>query len=220
MGQSISESDLNQRNPGPESWLHFCIPAISMQIHTISLLILILTINGGCKMKTQYNNNGNSDTMVMSATMTISSTGFQNESSIPRRFSCQGDNSSPALSWTDVPHGTKTFALVCEDPDAPNGTFIHWVIWNIPSTENGLAESIPQHDSLPNGARQGINGAKKVGYMGPCPPPGNAHRYYFRLFALDKKLDLSGEVTRDKLMSAIHGHVLGEGEIMGTYQRQ
>ena len=163
-------------------------------------------------------NNGNGETMVMSAAMTLSSAGFQNEAAIPRRFSCQGDNISPALSWTDIPQGTQSFALVCEDPDAPGGTFIHWVIWNIPATEKGLAEHIPTSDSLPNGVRQGINSGKKIGYMGPCPPAGNAHRYYFRLYALDTKLDLSGEVTRDKLISAVHDHVLGEGEIMGTYQ--
>ncbi|HWF43135.1 MAG TPA: YbhB/YbcL family Raf kinase inhibitor-like protein [Candidatus Kapabacteria bacterium] len=166
-----------------------------------------------------YDTNHNGETAVMSQTISVTSTAFQNESNIPRRFSCQGDNISPAISWSDVPNGTKSFALVLEDPDAPSGTFIHWVIWNIPASEKGLAENIPQQDSLPNGARQGTNGGNKIGYSGPCPPAGNAHRYYFRLYALDTNLDLPGNTTRDKLMSAIEGHILGEGELMGRYQR-
>jgi Raf kinase inhibitor-like YbhB/YbcL family protein len=166
-----------------------------------------------------YDTNHNGETAVMSQTISITSAAFKNESDIPSRFSCQGDNISPALSWSNVPNGMKSFALVLEDPDAPSGTFFHWVIWNIPASEKGLAENIPQHDSLPNGTRQGTNGANKIGYTGPCPPAGNAHRYYFRLYALDTNLNLSSDATHDKLISAMEGHILGEGEIMGKYHR-
>ncbi len=153
-------------------------------------------------------------------TMKVSSTGFKNQSKILQRYSCQGENISPDLAWSSAPDGTKSIALVCEDPDAPHGTFIHWVMYNIPSSETGLAENIPQSESLPDGARQGQNGAGKVGYTGPCPPPGKPHRYYFRLYALDTQLAIAGDVTRDKLMSATQGHVLAKGELLGIYQRQ
>ncbi|HZK76907.1 MAG TPA: YbhB/YbcL family Raf kinase inhibitor-like protein [Candidatus Kapabacteria bacterium] len=178
-------------------------------------------------MKAQQNQtNGNGDTMtkdsssLMEATMTVSSTAFKNNAAIPQRFSCQGDNVSPTLAWSGEPKGTKSFALIVEDPDAPHGTYYHWVIYNIPAAEHGLAENIARRDPLPNGARQGINSAQQLGFMGPCPPAGNAHRYYFKLYALDAQINIPGEGTHDKLESAMQGHILAEGEIMGTYQRQ
>jgi len=97
--------------------------------------------------------------------------------------------------------------------------FVHWVMYNIPAAERGLAENITKQDPLPNGARQGINGAKQMGYTGPCPPPGKPHHYHFRLFALDAMVNIPGDVTRDKLMSAIQPHILAQGEIVGLYQR-
>ena len=178
-------------------------------------------------MKAQQNQtNGNGDMMTMDsssvteATMTVSSTAFKNNAAIPQRFSCQGDDISPALSWSSAPEETKSFALILEDPDAPHGTFYHWVIYNIPATEHGLAENIARREPLPNGARQGINSAQQLGFMGPCPPAGKAHRYYFKLYALDTEINIPGEATHNKLESAMRGHILAEGEIMGTYQRQ
>ncbi|MDP4199423.1 MAG: YbhB/YbcL family Raf kinase inhibitor-like protein [Bacteroidota bacterium] len=186
-----------------------------------STLFLILILSGACKMNSQQRSYADtSATMVMAQTMTMTSNAFKNDESIPQRYSCQGDNLSPALSWGNTPNGTNSYALVCEDPDAPHGTFIHWVVYNIPAGEHGLGENIPKKNVLPNGTRQGKNGAGQTGYSGPCPPAGKAHRYYFRLYALDSHINIAGDVTRDKLMSAIEGHVLGEGEIMGTYQRQ
>ncbi len=172
------------------------------------------------KQNGQADSNHHDEALVATAPITVSSSAFTNGSPIPQRYSCQGDNISPGLAWGAPPSGTQSFALVCEDPDAPSGLFVHWVLYNIPSTERGLAENIPTKDSLTNGTHQGKNGANKTGYTGPCPPPGKPHRYYFKVFALDEKLTLTGDVDHDKLMSAIQGHVLGEGEVMGTYQRQ
>jgi len=123
------------------------------------------------------------------------------------------------LAWGDAPGNIKSYALVCEDPDAPMGTFIHWVIYNIPASERGLAENIPTIDSLKNGTHQGKNGTNKIGYFGPCPPPGKLHHYHFKLFGLDQKLNLTGDITRDILISAIQGHIIAEGELVGTYMR-
>ncbi len=162
----------------------------------------------------------NGDTMMAEATITVSSAAFKNNFPIPVRFSCQGENLSPALAWSGAPEGTKSFALLCEDPDAPHGTYYHWVIYNIPASERGLAENIVRKDPLPNGTRQGVNSAQQLGYSGPCPPPGKAHHYHFRLFALDTQLNIPGEVTHERLESAMQGHIVAEGEIVGLYQRQ
>ncbi len=175
-------------------------------------------------MKAQQNQtNGNGDTMamdsssVMEATMTLSSPAFKNNAPIPQHFSCRGENISPALSWSGAPKEAKSFALLLEDPDAPSGTFYHWVIYNIPASEHGLAENIARRDPLPNGARQGTNSAQQLGYMGPCPPAGKAHRYYFKLYALDTEINIPGEATHERLVSALQGHILAEGEMIGTF---
>jgi Raf kinase inhibitor-like YbhB/YbcL family protein len=149
----------------------------------------------------------------------VTSAAFQQGDVIPKRYTCEGDNISPALAWSQGPEGTKTYALVCEDPDAPSGMFVHWVMYNIPASERGLAENIAKTDPLPNGTRQGKNGAAETGYTGPCPPPGKPHRYFFRVFALDTDVNISGDVTRDVLMGAIQPHIIAEGSVMGTYQR-
>jgi Raf kinase inhibitor-like YbhB/YbcL family protein len=172
-------------------------------------------------MKAEQNQMSNStDTILTKTKMTITSTAFQNDSTIPQRFTCQGEDLSPVLAWSGAPDGAKSFALLLEDPDAPHGTFIHWVIYNIPATERGLAENFPKRDKLPNGTRQGVNSAQQMGYMGPCPPAGKAHRYYFKLYALDAQINIPGEATRDQLVNAMQGHILAEGQIMGTYQRK
>ena len=158
------------------------------------------------------------DTTSAQQTLTVTSSAFQNGQPIPKKYSCDGDNISPAVSWSTV-NNAKSYALTVEDPDAPSGMFIHWVIYNIPPSEHGLAEHIPTDATLPNGTIQGLNGAKKVGYTGPCPPPGKPHRYFFKLFALDRTLTLNGDVDHDKLLSAIQGHVVAQGQVMGTYQR-
>jgi Raf kinase inhibitor-like YbhB/YbcL family protein len=139
---------------------------------------------------------------------------------IPAQFTCDGDNSSPPLSWNSPPAGAESFNLVLEDPDAPGGTFIHWVLYDLPASARDLAASVPQQGDLPNGARQGRNDFGKLGYGGPCPPPGRAHRYYFRLYALDRKTGLGAGASRADLERVMRGHVLARAEFMGRYKRR
>ena len=131
---------------------------------------------------------------------------------------CDGPDSSPDLVWSDPPDGTAVFALVCDDPDAPAGTWVHWLAWNIPSASRRLRDAVPQLPELPDGTRQGSNGFRRLGYGGPCPPSGT-HRYFFRLYALDRKLDLPAGSARAALEQAMAGHILAEVALMGTYRR-
>ncbi len=136
------------------------------------------------------------------------------------RYTCDVDNSSPELRWSDPPVGTAGFALICEDPDARSGTFSHWVVYHVPPAIHHLPAGIPPQDSLPNGIRQGVNSAGKLGYMGPCPPRGDsAHRYVFRLFALSAMPTLEPRATREQLLAAMQGSTLAVAEIQGRYQR-
>jgi len=135
---------------------------------------------------------------------------------IPRQYTCDGADQSPHLHWTDPPAGTVSVALVMDDPDAPSGVWVHWVAWNIVST-HGVAENFPKQSEVPPGTRQGRNSFGKVGYNGPCPPQGQTHRYFFRVYAVDSKLDLPAGASRAELDSALKGHVLAEAEYMGTY---
>ncbi len=148
----------------------------------------------------------------------LDSSGFKYGATIPRQFACDGEDVSPHLHWSDPPAGTVTYALVMDDPDAPSGTWVHWVIWNI-GGGHGVVENFPRTSELPEGARQGRNDFGKIGYNGPCPPPGKTHRYFFRVYAVDIKLDLPAGATRAKLDSALKGHILAEAEYMGTYRR-
>jgi len=154
-------------------------------------------------------------------TMTIQLTSpvFQASGSIPVKYTCDGEDISPPLQWNNLPEETKSLALICEDPDAPHGNWCHWVIYNIPATTSELTEAVPAMEELNNGAKQGINDFKRVGYGGPCPPQEHgAHRYFFKLFALDTKFDQAIN-SREELRSAMTGHILAEGELIGTYQR-
>ncbi len=149
----------------------------------------------------------------------IKSAAFEEGGMIPKKYTCDGRDVSPPLSWTSVPEGTKSLALICDDPDAPTrGTWIHWVIFNIPADTRELPESIPPQKTLAMGAKQGINDFRKIGYGGPCPPSGT-HRYYFYLYALDTEINLEGGATKEQLMRAMEGHILAEGKIMGKYKR-
>jgi len=150
----------------------------------------------------------------------ITSTAFAPGQPIPARHTCDGEDLSPALAWTDVPQGTKSFALVCDDPDAPSGTWVHWVAYGIPESATGLPEGVPKRETSGDGMRQGTNDFKRIGYGGPCPPPGKPHRYFFRLYALDGAPSLDPGATKPELLSAMAGHVLAQGELVGTYQRK
>ncbi len=155
-------------------------------------------------------------------TMKITSTAFTNDGSIPTKFTCEGSDVSPALAWSGAPAGTKSFALIVDDPDAPDPaapkmTWVHWVLYNIPASATGLSEAVAPA-ALPKGAREGINDWKRTGYGGPCPPIGR-HRYYHKLYALDTVLADLGKPTKVKLEAAMKGHVLAEAQLMGTYQK-
>lgn len=149
----------------------------------------------------------------------LNSPGFAEGAAIPKEFTCEGADSSPALKWTDPPAGTKSFALIADDPDAPAGTWVHWVIYNLPADSRQLAAGAPKDDELPNGARQGGNDFQRIGYGGPCPPPGPAHRYFFKLYALDAKLELKPGAAKGELENAMKGHMLAQAELVGRYQR-
>ena len=149
----------------------------------------------------------------------LTSTAFHAGAEIPRQFTCKGADLSPALQWSGAPQHAASSALVMDDPDAPAGTWVHWVLWNLPPASNSLHEGLPQREQLDDGSRQGRNSFGKVGYNGPCPPAGQTHRYFFRLYALDSKLDLSSGATRSDLDAAMKGHVLAQGEYMGTFHK-
>ncbi|HWQ04035.1 MAG TPA: YbhB/YbcL family Raf kinase inhibitor-like protein [Longilinea sp.] len=152
-------------------------------------------------------------------TITLSSPAFANGQPILEIYTCDGKNISPALQWSGVPAEAKSLALIVEDPDAPMGTFTHWVFYNLPSNLAGLNEGVPRLATLTNLGVQGLNDFRKTAYDGPCPPAGKAHRYYFRLYALDLDPLLPDGLTRPKLLGQMQGHILAQGEWMGTYQR-
>ena len=147
----------------------------------------------------------------------VQSSAFEQQGSIPARYTCDGEDVSPPLSWNDGPAGTATYALIMDDPDAPGGTFVHWVMWNL--TETALAEGLKKVPTLPGGERQGRNSYGKSGYGGPCPPSGT-HRYVFKVLALDRKLDLPDSTDDEDLLLAMREHVLARGELVGRYARR
>jgi len=149
----------------------------------------------------------------------LTSSAFQEGATIPTKYTGGGANVSPPLKWTEPPGGTQALALICEDPDAPRKTWTHWVIFNLPAGSRELREGVSRSESLPDGSAQGLNDFGEVGYGGPAPPPGKPHRYFFRLYALDQKLDLPPRAEKQQVMKAMEGHVLGQCQLMGTYGR-
>jgi Raf kinase inhibitor-like YbhB/YbcL family protein len=150
--------------------------------------------------------------------MTVTSTAFEEGGMIPQRYTCDGEDVSPPLKWSGTPEGTKTFALICDDPDAPGETWVHWVLYNIPAHMMGLQEKVSLQPSLESGAEQGTNDFGNFGYGGPCPP-GGTHRYFFKLYALDKEIDSGPGLTKGDVVKRMEGHILGEGSLMGKYRR-
>jgi len=139
---------------------------------------------------------------------------------IPRKFTCQGADLSPALAWTDAPAGAQSFALIVDDPDAPAGTWVHWVAYDLPAATHQLPEGVAKIAQIAGGGTQGINDFGNLGYGGPCPPAGNAHRYFFKLYALKAKLDLKPGASKKQVVQAMQGQVLGEVQLVGKYRRQ
>ena len=170
------------------------------------------TIEEGKKMNEQT---------VNKKTIQLTSTAFNNNTTVPTEHTCEGKDASPALKWSGVPEGTKSIALICDDPDAPVGTWVHWVIYNIPADAVELPEGVPTDQTLRNGAIQGTNDFKKIGYGGPCPPKGHGpHRYFFKLYALDAAVSLKPGATKQQLEDAMKGHILAKGQLMGKYERK
>ena len=149
----------------------------------------------------------------------ITSSVFEDGGLIPARHTCDGADMSPPLQWDAVPDGTKSVALICDDPDAPMGTFVHWVIFGLPAETRELAENIPSDETLPNGAKQGVSDFGRIGYGGPCPPSGT-HRYFFKIYALDTEVALAAGASKRELLGAMEGHILGQGQLIGKYKRQ
>jgi len=146
-------------------------------------------------------------------------TAFQNGGVIPTKFSCDGSDISPGLAWTEPPSGTKSIALIVDDPDAPAGTWVHWVLYDLPGDERKLEEGVAKNPQFPSGARQGRNDFGKIGYNGPCPPKGSPHRYLFKLYALDRKTNLKSGASKVELERAMKGHTLAKAEVVGRFQR-
>jgi Raf kinase inhibitor-like YbhB/YbcL family protein len=150
--------------------------------------------------------------------LTITSAAFTEGAMIPRRYTCDAQDISPDLKWSGAPAATRSFAMICDDPDAPVGTWVHWVLFNIPAGVSELPAGVAPDAVLQNGARHGMNDFRNLGYGGPCPPRGT-HRYFFRLYALDTMLTLESASTKAQVAAAMKGHVLAEGQLMGTYTR-
>jgi len=149
----------------------------------------------------------------------IGSPAFKNGETVPTRHTADGDDISPRIVWSDPPQGTISFALICDDPDAPMGTWTHWLIYDIPGNEAGLPEDVPREKNLPGGTRQGLNSWRKIGYGGPDPPPGKLHRYFFRIYALNGTLGIPAGANKANLLGIMGNRVLGQAEFYGTYGR-
>lgn len=149
----------------------------------------------------------------------INSTAFSAGETIPKKFTCDGPDVSPKLAWNEPPAKTQSIALIMDDPDAPVGTWVHWVLYDLPADTRELPEGVSKQEQLSSGARQGRNDFGKTGYGGPCPPPGKAHRYFFKLYALDAQLGLKAGVKKADLERAMQGHILAQGELIGRYGR-
>jgi Raf kinase inhibitor-like YbhB/YbcL family protein len=150
----------------------------------------------------------------------LRSTAFAEGENIPEVYTCDGKDVSPPLSWSKSPEGTRSLALICDDPDAPMGTWVHWVMYRIAPDVESLPGGVPKNEEVLEGARHGTTSFKRVGYGGPCPPKGNPHRYFFKLYALDAELELEAGRTKADLQEAMEGHIIAQGQLMGKYERQ
>ncbi|MFH0890553.1 MAG: YbhB/YbcL family Raf kinase inhibitor-like protein [Candidatus Liptonbacteria bacterium] len=187
-----------------------------MRLHYwIFLAIAVLFVSGWTLRSIYYKVDKTEISISAENTMLISSPSFTEGAPIPDKFTCAGENISPELIFTGIPTATRSIVLVMSDPDAPGGTYTHWLVWDINPRPGGIPEG-----ELPAEVAHGKNSSGATGYMGPCPPAGKPHRYYFRVFALDEPLaDLASGATREELEKRMQNHILDQGELMGTYQR-
>lgn len=177
--------------------------------------MLALLIFAGCR--TQSSDDPQLGDPEMS--LEVTSTAFEQGKAIPKEYTGDGKDVSPPLRWSEPPAETKSIALICDDPDTPRGTWVHWVLFNLPPETRELNEGIPAEDTLPSGAKQGKNDFGSIGYGGPAPPKGKPHRYFFKVYALSEELRLPPGATKSELVQAMNGHILAEGQLMGTHQR-
>ena len=151
--------------------------------------------------------------------LTVSSTVFREGETIPAKYTCQGEDISPSITWGEPPDGTRSLAIIVDDPDAPGGVFTHWIIFNLPADTRQLPAAVPTQPQLDSGARQGKTDFGRVGYGGPCPPPGKPHRYQFTVYALDRTLDLAAGASKSQVLEAMQGNILSRGRLTGIYER-
>jgi Raf kinase inhibitor-like YbhB/YbcL family protein len=175
----------------------------------LALFCIMILLASGCIAKQEVN----------MEKVSISAEGFKDGETIPDIYTCEGKDISPSLSWKGIPAGTKSIALIMDDPDAPGGTFVHWVLYNVPAQKQKLPEGMPFDKVLADGSMQGRTDFGRTGYGGPCPPPGKPHRYFFKIYALDSRIDLAPGASKKQLEKEMAGHILAKGEIVGIYKR-
>ena len=181
----------------------------------ILVLLGVMTILCSCKSDKTIKPETGGDKMELK----VMSSAFEDKGMIPSKYTCDGEDVSPAIVWENVPKGTKSIALISDDPDAPMGTWVHWVLFNLPGDSNGLGENVPGTETLQTGGIQGLNSWGRTGYGGPCPPSGT-HRYFFKVYALDAMLNLDSKAKKEDLLRGMAMHILAEGQIMGKYKRK
>jgi Raf kinase inhibitor-like YbhB/YbcL family protein len=189
-------------------------PRIASRGSAAANLIALIILGNGIVPGEEPKNEG------ASSPIKVTSSAFEAGESIPAKYTCDGADISPPLKWAGAPAGAKSFALICDDPDAPAGTWVHWALFNLPAPAAELGENVARAGALPGGAIQGTNSFTKIGFGGPFPPPGKPHRYFFRLYALDGNLALKPGTTKQELLHAMQKHVVAQGQIMGAYQRR
>jgi Raf kinase inhibitor-like YbhB/YbcL family protein len=184
--------------------------------NVIILGIVIILLSCSCDESEQVGSREKGDKKM---DIKVTSPAFENEGMIPAKYTCDGEDISPPLQWDAVPEGIKSIALISDDPDAPMGTWVHWVLFNLPADARELKENIPPDKTLPNGAKQGTSDFGRIGYGGPCPP-GGTHRYFFKIYALDTELNLQAGARKRDLLKEMEGHIVGQGQLMGKYKRR
>ena len=179
--------------------------------NAVSYLIVVLILSSPLAGNTETK--GGKDMKI-----NVGSTVFTEGGMIPRQYTCDGEDISPPLSWSGIPKGTKSIAIIADDPDAPGGTWVHWLVYNLPPDLKGLPENVPAQKALADGGIQGMTDFRRIGYGGPCPPSGT-HRYFFKVYAIDTMLNLDPGAIKKRLLLSMEGHLLAEGELMGKYKR-
>ena len=192
-------------------------------IQKIFLSIIVIFLMYSCQSKdeekVQINTTQEKKEKEVNMQFKLTSPAFEEEGMIPKKYTCDAEDISPPLTWESVPEGTKSLAIICDDPDAPVGTWVHWVLFNLPPDTKKLIEEVSTTETLENGAKQGTNDFGNIGYGGPCPP-GGTHRYFFKLYAMDIMLNLEAGIKKTDLLNAMEGHIIFETQLMGKYTRQ